>query len=453
MATELNPAGPGTAPSQRPRALIVGGCDVHRRIDLMRSLAGEFSLAAVGSEPALREPFDRAGFHYYHVPLGRGASPLADLRALTRLVRLFQTIRPDIVHTFATKPSVWGRIAARLAGVPVIIGTLPGLGSLYATRRLTTRVLRALYQPLQKLSCTVSSATIFQNDEDARQLIAAGTVAPHKAFVIPGSGIRTDLYRPASVPLAARIVARAELGAGHGSIVVTMVSRVIRSKGVLEFAEAAALVRRRHPDAEFVLIGPDDRESLDRLTPAEREHVSRSVRWLGERQDIPALLAASDLFVLPSFYREGIPRALLEAASMGLPLITTTTPGCVEVVEDGKNGFLVPPRDPGSLAEAIERLIRAPRLRQSFGQASRELAVRRFDISVIAARTAALYRELLARIRAANPLTADVVEHGTVTLAGPVSSTPLAGPRATGPDHMGEWPARAVPPALERQNL
>src|SRR5205823_2793002 len=141
-----------------------------------------------------------------------------------------------------------------------------------------------------------------------------------------------------------------------GVPLVTMIARVIRSKGVEEFVAAARAVRKRLPQAHFLLVGPADRDSVDSFRPEELDEIGRVVRWPGPRRDVPRVLAASDLFVLPTYLREGIPRVLLEAASMGLPLVTTDAPGCNDVVEEGVNGRLVPPRDPEALAAAVVNL-------------------------------------------------------------------------------------------------
>jgi len=384
-------------PRSRPRVLIVGGCDVQKRIDLMRSISDEFSFAAVGSEVELAMTFAEARFPYFYFPLRRGSSPLSDLRSLTLLRELFRLLRPDIVHTFATKPSVWGRLAARSAGVPIVIGTLPGLGSLYTLTDLRARAIRVIYERLQRTACRVSDLTIFQNEHDAREFTESGIVPAETATVIPGSGVRTDLFDPARFPRPQIERVRAEVGASDGDVVVTMIARVIRSKGVLVLAEAAERLRERHPQARFVLVGPVDRDSLDRLTDAEFERVVRAVAWLGERDDVGTILASSEIFVLPSFYREGVPRVLLEAAAMGRPLVATRVPGCEDVVVDGTNGFLIPPRDADALARAVSALIENPELRRRFGAASRALAVERFDLAAIARRTAAIYRDLLRR--------------------------------------------------------
>jgi len=309
---------------------------------------------------------------------------------------IFRQQKPDIVHAFDTKPCVLARLAARLAGVPIIIGTLPGLGSLYVDEGVTTRTVRALYEKLQTLACHLSDLTIFQNHEDLRFFVARGIVPAHKAIAIPGSGVRTDLFYPARISRSDRERVRAELGVKTNALLITMVSRLIRSKGVMEFAAAAQLVRQHYSQVKFLLVGPTDEESMNRFTPPELLQLTRALTWAGARSDIPAILAASDIFVLPTFYREGIPRVLLEAASMGLPIVTTDSPGCKEVVEPGVNGFLVPPRDPGALAEAILRLVEEPDLRQRFGQESRRRAVTYFDLSVIAEQIRSIYRELLA---------------------------------------------------------
>lgn len=380
-----------------PKVLIVGGPDVDARLELMHHLQDAFDLGALGSEPALRDRFLTEGFSYSAYHLSRQANPLSDLLTIGQLAFMFHRSRPQIVHAFDTKPGIWGCLAARLAGVPVVVGTVTGLGSLYANDDLATRSIRWVYQTLQKLACHVSELTIFQNHSDARQFIAARVVPAQKALVISGSGVATDVFAPAQVSDAEQARLRNELGIRRDEIVVTMISRVIRSKGVLEFMAAALGVRRDYPQVRFLLIGPEDAQSADPLSAAELAQLKQAVTWPGPRRDIPAVLAVSDIFVLPSAYREGIPRVLLEAASMGLPIVTTNSPGCDEVVEHGLNGFLVPVRDSAALSQAIVRLIEQRELCQRFGRASRQRAVEQFDLSMIAKQTHAVYQQLLAR--------------------------------------------------------
>lgn len=378
------------------RVVLVGGPDIDARLELMHCLRDSFNISALGSSPELRTKFSTEGFDYSAYRLGRKANPLSDLITVGQLLFILRRLEPDIVHTFDTKPGVWVRLAARLAGVPVIIGTLPGLGSLYASNGLKTRVIRFVYERLQTFACHVSDLTIFQNQDDAHQFVASGVVSEEKTAVILGSGVATGVYAPAEVSKSERDQLRRELGIQPNAIVVAMVGRVIRSKGVLEYMAAAHEVRARHPNVRFLLVGADDHESLDRLSSEELAQLRQALTWPGPRRDIPVLLASSDIFVFPSAYREGVPRVLLEAASMGLPIVTTDSPGCREVVENGLNGFLVPVRDPSALREAIFRLVEQPELRQRFGRLSRQRAIAQFDISIVAEQTRSLYRELWA---------------------------------------------------------
>jgi glycosyltransferase involved in cell wall biosynthesis len=254
-----------------------------------------------------------------------------------------------------------------------------------------------IYENLQRIASRASDLTVFQNRQDAEQFITHGTVPSTKSTVIPGSGVRTDLFDPEAFTPLDRNRIRAELAIKQDNLLVTMVSRIIRSKGVNEFADAAQIVTSRNSGIDFLLVGPRDDDSRDRLLPEEVEQLGTRVNWVGPRADIPAILAASDVFVLPSFYREGIPRVLLEAASMSLPIITTDSPGCNDIVEHGLNGLLVPMKDSKALAKAIQCLLDNADIRYRFGRESRQRALSRFSLAMIANQTRSLYINLLAR--------------------------------------------------------
>ncbi len=244
---------------RRPKICLVGGEDVDARLDITAALSASFEICALGSEPGLAARFARAGVRYRAYAMSRRASPRRDLGTLWQLVRLLREERPDLVHTFDSKPSVWGRIAARLAGVPHVVGTLPGLGSLYTAGWGGWRawLIRQVYQPLQTLACHLSDLTIFQNEDDAHEFTKRRVVPRDRTAVIPGSGVRTDVFEPRS-PVAAgreRAELRAELGIRDDAVVVTMVGRVMRSKGVLDFAAAARRLGRVR--AAVVLSGGD----------------------------------------------------------------------------------------------------------------------------------------------------------------------------------------------------
>jgi glycosyltransferase involved in cell wall biosynthesis len=378
-----------------PKILMIGGPDVDSRIPFIHQLGRQFDVFVLGSNRQLAPSFKKADIGYSTYDMNRGTNPLADILMLRRLTRIISSHRVDIVHTFDTKPCVWGRLAAWRSHTPIIIGTLPGLGVLYSQGGLRTRVLRSIYQPLQKLACTLSDMTIFQNSHDAEQFIQDGVVDREKTTILPGSGLDTQFFSLQRFSPEHKREIRASLNLDENQVVITMVSRLIRSKGVLEFASAAQFIRKQYHQAVFLLIGADDHESQDVLTPREREGLTTAVNYLGKRNDIPELLAISDIFVLPTYYREGIPRVLLEAASMELPIVATTSPGCTEITKEGINGFLVPVRDHDALGRAIATLIADPSLRKRFGQESRFLAVSQFEVSTVAEQTALLYKHFL----------------------------------------------------------
>jgi glycosyltransferase involved in cell wall biosynthesis len=378
----------------KPLVCIVGGPDVDARLELMRLLNRDFELCAVGTDAGLAASFAEAGFRYRYYRMSRLVNPILDAYTLWRLVRIFRAERPAIVHTFDTKPGVWGRLAATLAGVPVVVGTLPGLGSLYGDPTWKGRLIRLAYEPLQALASRSVDLTVFQNADDAREFEGRRIVPHGRTAIIPGSGVRTDIFAPPR-SRGGEVARRAELGLPEEGLVVAMVSRILRSKGVLEFAAAARAVRQVDPGIAFLLVGQVDTGSLDVLTADELHELDESVVWVGPRKDVKDILALADVFVFPSFYREGVPRVLIEAASMALPLIAADGPGSRDVVEDGVNGILVPPKDATAIAEGVLRLARAPELRASFAARSRDRAVSQFDVSVVAEHTLSLYESLL----------------------------------------------------------
>lgn len=378
-----------------PKVLFVGGPDIDLRLDLIQHLNDKFNIVILGTSPSIKERFTEEGIEYYNYLFNRQVNPFMDLISIIQLIYLFRKLNPQIVHTFSAKQCALFRIAARISGVPIVIGTLTGLSSLYAKDGFSTLLVRKLYEKLQKFSSNISDLTIFQNYDDYHRYIAEGIVSEQKAMVIQGSGVSTDLYNPSRISKDARLRLREELGIQMDEIVVTLVSRVIRTKGVLDFMDAAKKMRLQNPLVKFLLIGHYDTDNIHRLNPDEISQLKQFVIWPGRRNDIPIVLAASDIFVLPSFHMEGIPRVLLEAASMQLPIITTNISGCNDVVEDGVNGFLIPAHDSDTLVEMISRLIEQPDLRRSFGRASRRFAQERFDLSIIADQTCDTYYRFL----------------------------------------------------------
>jgi len=321
----------------------------------------------------------------------RSLNPVTELRSLWYLYQIYLQRRPTVAHHFTIKPNLYGAIAARLARVPAIIATVTGLGYFWTESDGKTRRLRLMLTYLYKAALRQTDAVVFHNDDD-RRLLGNG----YFAEIIPGEGVNTSLFHPEAISQEQRAELRIRLGIEVTAPVALMISRMLWHKGVGEFVAAARLVRRKMPEAVFLLVGPPDEGnpasiSSHRLQAWAEEGV---IRYLGFRQDIPQLLALADVAVLPS-YREGIPQVLVEAAAMGKPLVATDVPGCGEVVLDGVNGLRVPPRDPEALAEAIIALLADPVLRESLGKASRTLAEERFATEKIVQRWLFIYKRVL----------------------------------------------------------
>jgi glycosyltransferase involved in cell wall biosynthesis len=334
--------------------------------------------------PKLKEE----GFRWIHWAIvRRSLNPVRELIAILHLASIYQREQPQIVHHFTIKPNFYGSIAALLARRDKVINTFTGLGFLFSEHPLAIG-LRSSVLPLAKLAFRASKGwSVFQNRQDLETCLRLRLVLPERVVVIDGSGIDTRKFHP-----------------NHDSppdnhehpTVVLMAARLLWDKGVREFVEAARVLKARGLQVEFWLAGkPDNGNPM--CVPEEFLKEWREeglINWLGHRDDMPNLLQQVDIAVLPS-YHEGVPRFLLEAAACGLPLVATDIEGCRVVVREGVNGFLVPPRNPTALADALERLLQDPSLRRRMGQASRHIAEVEFDERKVLAKWLALYERVL----------------------------------------------------------
>jgi len=282
-----------------------------------------------------------------HVPLtldNAGTNPLRELATLWRIRAAMSRIRPSVVLTFTPKINIYLSLVARTLGVPVI-ANISGLGRAFVSGGWIEKVSRALYGVALRWPSTV----FFQNEEDRAIFIEAGLVDPARTHRLPGSGVDVDRFSPRPKPQA-------------GPFQFLLVARLLWDKGVGEFVEAARIVKARHPDVEFALAGFLDVDSPSAVPRSAVEEWEREgvIRFLGSFDDMVPVYAQADCVVLPSYYREGVPRSLLEAASMGKPVITTDSVGCRDTVEDGVTGWLVKPRDAEDLALKIIALVDAP---------------------------------------------------------------------------------------------
>jgi glycosyltransferase involved in cell wall biosynthesis/ribosomal protein S18 acetylase RimI-like enzyme len=304
----------------------------------------------------------------------RAWNPPADVRAFTELLGILHRERFDLVHTHTPKAGVLGRVAAGMCRVPCVVNTVHGLWTT-PEDRLAKRlpVLAA-----ERLAARFSDLELYVNGEDLAWARQAGVVRAERSRRI-GNGVDLSRFHPAAIPPARVTALRRELGIADDELVVTAIGRLVAEKGYRELFAAAERVRAELPAARFLVAGGPDPDKADALGGDELATAAASgVVLCGWREDVVELLAATDVFVLPS-HREGLPLSAVEAAAMGRPLVLTDIRGCREVVDNGRDGLLVPVRDPEALAAAITRLLRDPDLRARLGEAARRRAAERFD--------------------------------------------------------------------------
>lgn len=328
------------------------------------------------------ERLERAGFRCVDFPLERRRmNPFAELKTIAELVKVYRRERPDLAHHFTMKCVLYGSIAARLAGIGAVVNALAGLGLIFSDQRPRTRLLRVIISLMCRLVLK-RTQVIFQNPEDQGAFRKHRLVADHASHLIRGSGVDTDRFKPRS---KARQTDKRY---------VLLASRLLWAKGVAEYVEAARRVRAQMPNAIFLIAGASDDGNPDAI-PANviaRWKREGDVVLLGHCDDMRELLEKVDLVALPTYYGEGVPRILVEAAASGKPLVATRMPGCTEIVHHGENGLLVPPRDAGALAEAILEILPDDIRRTRLGKHSRQLACDQFAEEIVISRTFDVYQ-------------------------------------------------------------
>jgi glycosyltransferase involved in cell wall biosynthesis len=295
----------------------------------------------------------------------RGTNPLSDAALMFRLRKIYQVHKPDFIIHYTIKPNVYGSLAAKLAGIPSI-AVVSGLGYAFSGRgwlyQIATR--------LMKTAFAFAKEVWFVNKDDRELLLQANIVSKEKTVQLPGEGINTEKFAPIPKTVSSE------------KFIFLMSARLLWEKGVGVFVEAARQLKPKYPQAEFQLLGflTDDETTGVTKAQVEKWEAEGIVKYLGITSNVIPFLANADCIVLPSFYREGVPRALLEPASMAKPIITTDNVGCRDVVEDGVTGFLVKPNNNADLTEKMERMLNLSEAeRREMGSKSREKVIREFD--------------------------------------------------------------------------
>lgn len=342
------------------------------RLPLMHALQGRgFQVYGVSPRDEYAERLEEAGIPHLHVPMNRmGTNPFEDAALVLRLNGLLRRYRPDLVLTYTVKPNIYGSLAARPLGIPVV-NTVAGLGAMFVTPSLATGVAKMLY----RWALSGSSRVLFQNPEDMALFVNGGLVRSELVGKVPGSGVDTDFFSPGPRSRDRR-----------GKPFVFLFSgRFLRDKGIGELVEASRILRSRGVSMECRLLGFFDSGNPAAISEKEvRDWVAQGlVTHLGAADEVVDFLREADCVVLPS-YREGLPRSLLEAASMAKPLVAADAPGSRDLVEHGVNGFLCRVRDAGDLADQMQKMVElSDDDRERMGQAGRERVLREFDQTVV----------------------------------------------------------------------
>jgi glycosyltransferase involved in cell wall biosynthesis len=327
------------------------------------------------------------GFDVVALPFTRkGQAPWREALTVLALLRLYLRLRPDVVHHVTIKPVLYGGLVARAAlRRAAVINAISGLGFAFSEDRRARRVGRLVQVLYRRALRNPRSRTIFQNPDDLRRFVDQGLLDRRQTTLIRGSGVDCMAFHPPTTPPA-------------GPPVVLLASRLLWEKGVGDFVEAARRVRATRPDVRFVLAGTPDDGNITSVTTQELQVWvdEGAVEWLGHSAAMADLLRTATVFCLPTYYPEGVPKALLEAGATSLALVATDVAGCREVVLDGDTGLLVPPRDPDALAAAVGRLLDDPELARRLGESARARVEQEFSEPLVVAQTMRLYAELLA---------------------------------------------------------
>lgn len=325
------------------------------------------------------------GFKLVPIGLKRSSrNPVREVLSILEILRLYCLEKPDIVHHVALKPVLYGSLAARLAGVSGVVNAIAGLGYTFVAEGWKAKILKTFVCLAFRSAFSARNVSvIFQNPEDLRALTELGLVTKGKTALIKGSGVDISRFKYCTEPV--------------GIPTVLLASRMIWDKGVGEFVNAARQLKQGGLKCRFLLVGTPDPENPRSISEETLNswHDEGVVEWLGYREDMPEVMSGSHVVALPSYYGEGVPKILIEAASCGRAIVATDVPGCREIVWHKENGLLVPPHEVNALADALRTLIEAPELRSSMGARGREIVEVEFSEEEVVRQTMALYKKVL----------------------------------------------------------
>ena len=332
-------------------------------------IAHDYEVIVTGPDLIDVDKIEALGARFVEIPMSKnGVNPIADLKYIVALTKLFKKEKADATLGYTIKPVVYGAIAARIAGIKNITSMVTGVGYLFISKSFKARLIKCISIVLYKISMMCADRVIFQNSDDCREFIDHGIVKKEKTYIVNGSGVDMKCFQPMPYPKQTTFF---------------MLSRALYSKGILEYLEACRILKEKYPEIRCMLLGAvepmQDALSMKQLQPYIDENI---IEYFGETTDVRQYIKQCSVFVLPS-YREGTPRTVLEAMSMKRPIITTDAPGCKETVEEGRNGFMVPVKDSRYLSKKMEHFVLHPEDIEKMGEESFRLCQEKFEISKV----------------------------------------------------------------------
>lgn len=305
------------------------------------------------------------------VPIDKqGLGIIENLKYLTNIIRCIRKYNIEVVFGYTVKPIVFGGLASWMTGIKEFYSMVEGLGGVFTEPFDNKKLLlQAIVKKLYKIGFKVSKKVFLLNNDDLNDLTKMKLLKSNKAVVIPGIGVNLDRYKVTTLP---------------AEPIFLIIARLVYSKGIIDYCEAAKIVKRLYPETKFNILGgfdnKDDAISKDTLQSYIDEGI---VCYLGETSDVREHIENSSIFVLPSYYREGMPRSILEAMAMGRPIITTDNVGCRDTVDDGVNGYIVPKHSPKLLADRMIDMVNNSELRSNMGLMSYKICKERYDVHKI----------------------------------------------------------------------
>jgi glycosyltransferase involved in cell wall biosynthesis len=358
---------------------------ISARLDLYQYLCNKgFEVYAIFPDDGYPIP-DAINVNHYTYQFTRNSlNPLVIIRNFFSLYRVLRRQSFDVIHTFRFHPNLYGNIIGLFIGRARMVNHVTGLGIAFSRNTLSAFLLRGFYKVVIQLNLLLANKIIVQNNEDF-SFMNRFFMGKKKTHLVKGSGVNITVYNPQNVSPDCLNILREEIPAEKGMVTLLFVSRLIREKGIIETIDAVRELHAQGHKIRLLITGWFDVNNPSSLTPEAMKEITADscIIFLGKRSDVKELLSISDIFILPSYYREGIPRSSLEAMAMAKPLITTTMPGCNLTVENGVNGWLVPPGDRGAVKSAILHFLAHPDDIHAFGSASLQKVQNEFASGII----------------------------------------------------------------------